>query len=141
MENWTEAERLIKESAEVFQKADLQQDNMKFVWGSLAEIYITKGMPDKAVEQIDLILEDRETSEINPLCIGLEIRLFYICCRVLLACNDQRAQKVIETAYSLVQEYAAKIESEELRKSFLNNVPWNKKIIDLWEAEQGEKEN
>jgi len=57
----------------------------------------------------------------------------------LLACDDPRADQIIEKTYNLVQEYAAKIQSEDFRESFLNNVPWHRGIREMWEAEQENK--
>jgi hypothetical protein len=56
---------------------------------------------------------------------------------VLGAAGDPRAREVLEIAYLQLQERAAKIEEEALRRSFLENVPWNREIVKLWEKQQG----
>ncbi len=138
LENWKEIDRLQKTIEDLMQKTGWQP-RKKYVWEAWAKLYIKKGMPRQAVEQVDLILEDQESNGIENDVPGVEFYPLYTCCQVLLACDDPRAGQVIETAYSLVQEYAAKIQNVEFRESFLNNVPWNRGIIELWEAGDRER--
>jgi len=46
---------------------------------------------------------------------------------------------VLETAYNHLQSLANKISNEDMRNTFLNNVPWHRGITELWEAEQDNK--
>ena len=58
---------------------------------------------------------------------------------MLQAANDPRYPQVLDDTYSYLQNLAKKISDEDLRSSFLNNVPWNKGISEMWEAEQEAK--
>ena len=57
------------------------------------------------------------------------IRVYLTCYRVLHANQDPRAQVLLTTAHSLLQQQAAKIEDETLRRSFLENVPAHSAIM------------
>jgi hypothetical protein len=46
-----------------------------------------------------------------------------------MANQDKRATEVLSTAYSLVQDRAAKITEEEMRRSYLENVAANHEIV------------
>jgi hypothetical protein len=61
------------------------------------------------------------------------MRVYLTCYRVLEASKDPRAAEVLATAHSLLQERAAKIEDEEMRRSFLENVPAHRELVEVWE--------
>jgi hypothetical protein len=56
-------------------------------------------------------------------------RVYLTCYRVLHANQDARAQVLLTSAHSLLQEQAAKIEDEALRRSFLENVAAHREIV------------
>jgi hypothetical protein len=56
---------------------------------------------------------------------------------VLDAAGDSRAREVLEKGYAELQERANKITDEALRRSFLENVPWNRNLVKLWEEQGG----
>ena len=45
------------------------------------------------------------------------------------ASDDVRAQEVLDTAYNLLQEQASRISDEEMRHSFLEEVPAHREIL------------
>jgi hypothetical protein len=55
--------------------------------------------------------------------------LYLVCYRILHANDDPRAGMVLDTAYRLLQEVAAKITDERLRHTFLENVPDHREIV------------
>ncbi len=71
---------------------------------------------------------------------GIEypLQVYLTCCRILRANQDPRAQTVLNTAHRLLQEQAAKISDEELRRSFVENVAAHREIISEWRAANGE---
>jgi hypothetical protein len=63
------------------------------------------------------------------------LRIYLTCTEVLRAVDDPRAEEVREAAYRLLQERAATIEDEGLRRSYLENVPYHREIVTLWEKQ------
>jgi predicted ATPase/class 3 adenylate cyclase len=62
------------------------------------------------------------------------LRVYLTCYQVLHAAQDSRAEAVLSTTYTLLQEQAAKIEEEALRRSFLENVAVNREIVAAYQA-------
>ena len=61
------------------------------------------------------------------------LRVYLTCYRVLRAGEDPRAEEILDAAYRLLQERAARIEDERLRRSYLENVAAHREIIAAWE--------
>jgi adenylate cyclase len=57
------------------------------------------------------------------------LRVYLTCYQVLDAVGDPRARTILTTAYQLLQEQAAEIGDEDLRDSFLKNVPAHREIL------------
>lgn len=60
------------------------------------------------------------------------LRVYLTCYQVLHAAGDTRAKDLLETAYALLQEQAAKISDDAMRHSFLYNVPYHREIVAMW---------
>ncbi len=60
------------------------------------------------------------------------MHMYLTCYRVLSAVDDSRAEEVLHTAHGLLQAWADKIEDEDLRRSFLENVPANREIVAVY---------
>lgn len=56
-------------------------------------------------------------------------RVYLSCYLVLQANHDTRAKDVLATAYRLLQERAAEIEDERLRRFYLENIPAHQEIV------------
>jgi hypothetical protein len=56
-------------------------------------------------------------------------RVFLTCFRVLQACQDQRANALLVTAYRLIEERAAKMPDEAGRQAFLHGIPSNRALL------------
>jgi len=93
----------------------------------LAHISLDKNDLRQASDYVEEILCYLKTNTLDgtdePFCIYLT------CYRALQACQDARAQAVLETAYQWLQERAAKITDDELRRSLLENVTAHSEII------------
>ena len=61
---------------------------------------------------------------------------YLTCCQVLDAAGDPRAVEILAKAYAQLQEWAARIPDDALRRSFLENVAENQEIRRSWEAVQ-----
>ncbi|MFQ5595610.1 MAG: tetratricopeptide repeat protein [Anaerolineae bacterium] len=60
------------------------------------------------------------------------LRVYLTCYRALNANQDPRAAQILTTAHNLLQEQAAKITDEDMRRSFLENVPAHREILREW---------
>ena len=129
-------------AAEVFQLAlDIWQEHdrphlaIEALIG-LAGVCLTQGESAQAASYVERVLDhlDRhpelEATE-EPVWVCL------ISYQVLAVTEDPRARDVLEVGYNLLMERAAMIEDEVTRRSFLENVPVNREIVEIWERLQG----
>jgi tetratricopeptide (TPR) repeat protein len=65
--------------------------------------------------------------------IDLPLLIYTICYKVLRAGGNPRASEILEKGYSLLQAQAEKIKDKELRKSFVENVPWHAEIAQYYQ--------
>lgn len=72
--------------------------------------------------------------------VGLEepFLAHLICYNVLRADEDPRAGEILDVAYHLLQERANKIDDLELRRSFLENVPYHREIVEAFRRVHGQ---
>jgi tetratricopeptide (TPR) repeat protein len=87
---------------------------------TLAHISLAQAELSQAQAQVEEILEHLLDKTLDALDESLQIYL--TCYRVLQATQDPRARDVLAAAHALLQERAAKIGDEDLRRSFLENV-------------------
>jgi tetratricopeptide (TPR) repeat protein len=64
------------------------------------------------------------------------VKIYLTAYQVLQANNDPRAKDFLKAGYDLIQERAARIDEESLRRSYLENVPYNREIVRLWERRE-----
>lgn len=64
------------------------------------------------------------------------LRILQLCLQVLEATGEGELPKLLEMAHTQLQARAANILDDDLRQSFLENIPWNQKIVQLWRAHQ-----
>jgi predicted ATPase len=133
LEKWDIAVEAYLESMGVFEEFEAE-------WGiagsrsGLARVALAQGDEMGALQFIDALLEflgqkNKRFSEV--------LRESYLTCvQVLQAAGDPRASEVLEMAFIHIQEMANKIKDPEMRGSFLENVPYNREIVRLWQ-EQG----
>ena len=100
----------------------------------LAQVSETQGDLWQALTHVEEILGHLETHSLNG--TDEPFRVYLTCYRVLQANADPRAREVLRTAYSLLQERAAKITDEALRRSFLENVAVHRAIVAAYRAAQ-----
>jgi len=131
------------EAADAYQQCltlrrELGQSHMAMeALAGLANVYKTQEFLDKALSTIEEILTYLETETLDG---ADEPSLVYLACyRVLEACEDPRAQDILNIAYNLLQESAAKISNEEFRRSFLENVAANREIVIEYRSLENDK--
>ena len=99
---------------------------------ALAKIFLEQGNLEQAMSQVEEIYSHLESNTLE----GTEdpSRIHLTCYQVMKANRDLRAQEILSIAYNNLQAQAAKIEDEELRHSFLLNVPANREIVSEFET-------
>ncbi|MBN1955420.1 MAG: tetratricopeptide repeat protein [Anaerolineae bacterium] len=105
LDMWRELERpnMIAECRAALARAALAQDDLPW-----------------AVAQVEQVLDHLKGNSLDG--TNEPIRIYLTCYHILRADQDPRAETILETAHSLLQERAAWIEQPELRQSFLENV-------------------
>lgn len=101
----------------------------------LARISLAQHDLDQALAQVEEILsylEDNTLSDVDD-----AMHIYLTCYEVLKAVQDPRALDVFSTAYGLLQKQAAKISDETMRRSFLENVPTHRQIMEAVQAGEG----
>jgi hypothetical protein len=90
-------------------------------------VSLAQGDLTRAQTQVEEILSYLETNTLA----GTEepFRIYLTCYRVLQANRDSRAKVILDTALRLLQEQAAKISDEDMRRSFLENVAAHREIV------------
>jgi len=98
----------------------------------LARVDLAQRNLAQAQSEVEAILSCLEA---NPL-DGVEepFRAYLTCYQVLCANHDPRARDVLTAGHNLLQERAAKISDEALRRSFLENVPAHRELLAIWEV-------
>jgi hypothetical protein len=64
------------------------------------------------------------------------LRIYLTCYQVLRSAGDPQAEKILETAFNLLQDQASRIPDLAYRRLFLENVSWHREIMRAWEARQ-----
>jgi hypothetical protein len=104
----------------------------------LAQVALGRGNPFEAKVHVDEILSYLANHSLGYLYWPPRpFRVYLTCYRVLEANGDPHAQDVLETAFELLQERAAKISDETERRSYLENVAANREIAEQYERLRG----
>ncbi|MCP4535936.1 MAG: tetratricopeptide repeat protein [Chloroflexi bacterium] len=96
----------------------------------LARAFLVQGDTDRALLQIGEIMDYLDSSTLSG--ISDPFRIYLTCYHVLCAYQDSRARDILTSAHNLLQEQAAKISDEEMRRSFLENVAVHREIVNEW---------
>ena len=134
LEQWNEATQVFLRAKDLYEKIGIE-------WGiadsrtGLARTALAQGDVVKALGIVESILDYLERGEGRGQ-IHQPILSYLICIQVLRATGDPRASEVLERGYIQLQEWAAKIKDPEVRISFLENVPYNRELVNLWEEQQ-----
>ncbi len=95
----------------------------------LARVVLAQGQPAEALRLVEKVLAHLAGE--GDLYGSSEAFLVYLTCyQVLRACGDGRAGEVLATAQAALIERAARIGDEEMRHSFLEDVPHHRAIMD-----------
>jgi len=130
----TEARAAYQEGLELSEAVEQVERTINLRAG-FAKLALAQGALDEAqilIEQnLALILDPANIS--NSKLVALDVLpAFLTCIQVLQTTQDPRAMEVLDLAYRKLQETAAQNDDKAIRKSLLENVPWNREIIMLW---------
>jgi predicted ATPase/class 3 adenylate cyclase len=64
--------------------------------------------------------------------VDIPILIYTVCYKVLQASKSERASDILEKAHDLLQAQVEKIKDNELRESFMENVPWHAEILNYY---------
>jgi hypothetical protein len=144
---WTQAVTAYREAADLFRALGLTNLSLEPLAG-LARVASAQGTRQEAdsvpadegtlaqaqgyVEEILAYLEGGGSAE------GTDepLRIYLTCYQVLKANHDPRAQNLLTIAHELLQERAANILDAGAQRSFLENVPYHRAILDAFAAQQ-----
>jgi adenylate cyclase len=102
----------------------------------LAQIALAKGELSAALAHVEEILPVLQTQmHVIKNEVDEPIRVFLTCYQVLKAANDLRAEQILQTGYELLQAQSLKISDEVMRRSYLENVPYNRELVSTWKAQ------
>ena len=110
----------------------------------LARVSLAQGDLSQAQSHVEEILSflggpHLETGALEG--TGEPFRVYLTCYRVLQAGQDPRAREILTATYNLLQERAAIISNESLRRSFLENVVARREIVAAYQALQAPTKN
>lgn len=127
----TEAAQAYRQALDLRQEAGEHNLAIESLAG-LAHVSLAKGDLTQAQAQVEEILAHLETNTL----VGTDepFRIYLTCYRVLRASQDPRAQETLDTAHRLLQEQAAKISDEKMRRLFLENVAAHREIVEEMQA-------
>jgi tetratricopeptide (TPR) repeat protein len=100
-----------------------------FALAGQALVCLTQGDVPQALVKVEEILAHLDSDDFQLASLEEPFGIYVICYRVLQASGDPRARDVLHTAHGLLQERAAKISDEKMRRSFLENVPPHREIL------------
>jgi hypothetical protein len=64
------------------------------------------------------------------------LRVYLACYRALERLGDPRSTSVLETAIQLLEAQVSKINDEQSRRMYIENVPWRRELMEIWLANQ-----
>jgi len=123
----------LKEAAESYRQAlglwreSDQQGLAMAPLAGLVKVSLAEGDLVQAQAQAEEIMRYWESKTLTS--TGEPFRVYLACYQALCANEDPRAQVMLDEAHSLLQEQAARINDEELRRSFLEDAPIHREIV------------
>jgi len=129
---WVDAQAALESALQRFEALKQTPDVFQ-TRARLAQLFLVQGRVEEALAQVDIVLEYLEAGG-NPGLWLNPVRNYLICAKVLQASQGPRFRNVMETAHAYLQERTEKIADEADRRSFLENVPWHREFLELWEA-------
>jgi tetratricopeptide (TPR) repeat protein len=136
---WAQAEVAYQQAIDLITASDksgFDQDTQANAWVGLAQSALAQGRLAESSKYISGVIDYLNTNPDYQNVYGTvgTTYSYWNVIQVLQALNDPRASEVLETAYHLVHDQAARIPTEGERRMYLENLPWNREIVALWES-------
>jgi adenylate cyclase len=122
---YAQAKNQLEQAVAIEQELGMQSQSI-YLLACHTNLALVQGNLDEAYEIVTRILPQVQTG-------SEQIGILLICYKVLRAVKNPQATEVLKTAYDLLQERATRINDEELRRSFLENVAEHKEVVSEWE--------
>jgi tetratricopeptide (TPR) repeat protein len=111
-----------------------QKEMLLYALGERARAHLAAGNLRQAVRDVDefLVLFNVELNgQLQAYTFGMDsfFQVFYGCCQVLTAAQDERAPALLSEAYTRLMAQADLIDDNEMRRSFLEQVAVHRLII------------
>jgi adenylate cyclase len=127
LSKWEKAGNMYRQAVAIYRASGSRHDAASDSAAGLARVSLACGDLTTALQQVEEILV--EFKDGNVAGADFPLAAYLACFKVLEAVDDPRAQETLNTAHSLLQDQAAKIEDEALRRSFLENVAAHREIV------------
>lgn len=103
----------------------------------LAAVYLAQGQIQQAQRYVEEVLP--HLPRLTAAGIVEPFRIYWVCHQVLAANRDLRATEVLTTAHTLLQQRAALISHEPLRRLYLEQVEFHRAIVAAYAQIPGER--
>jgi len=133
LEHWSAAQDAFQKTLTL--RSELGQTHLTMESrAGLARLALAQGELENTKKQTNLILTYLDAG--NSL-DGTEypFRIYLTLYKGLRASEDPRADEILKNAYSILQDRANHITDEHLRNSFIENIPWRREIMALWQQQ------
>jgi predicted ATPase/class 3 adenylate cyclase len=124
-----EASEHFRMALDLLRKLGLENRAIEALAG-LARVSLARGEVSVALDHVEQVLQHLDSHNL----LGTEepVAVYLTCYQVLRASGDPRAAGILETGYQFLQERAVLIGNQALRRSFLEKVPMNRQLNQLW---------
>jgi tetratricopeptide (TPR) repeat protein len=126
----------LEEAADVYQQAAMLRTDLGELHLSmdplvgLAAATYRAGQTEAARHHLEMALHFIENNALD----GADdpLRIYMTCYELLQANQDQRGRDILEQAYAMLQERAARISDPNLQHAFLEYVPYHRRLVREW---------
>ena len=123
------AEYQYRKTENILETMDSSARPVELLYG-LMKIADMRGAKNEAIELAEELTSRIPTIDFSD---SLEpIRLYVGCYEVFHHCDDARAHDVLQSGHMRLVSAAETIHDEHLRQSFLENIPHNKALMEIW---------
>lgn len=126
--SWAEATTAYKRALALCREIGNENAAQESLAG-LARVALAQGDVDTAVAYAGAVLAHLQMGNLHG--ADEPLRVYLTCYHVLQAASDARAAALLADAYTLLQSRAVTIEDAELRRKYLEAVPYHREIISL----------